>query len=108
MAKHAGLSKSYITRQLEDFKTGKRVNEEMTQIVREFPSNKELNSLATFFSKQKMINPNTPESIKKFELVDLKLGEEIFTGSVLNMVFPLALLVMVNKDLAMKQENFLV
>ena len=76
----AGLNEQYLTRQLDDFKTGKRVNEEMTQIVREFPSNKELASLARYFSKQKMVNQNTPESIKNHEFVDLKIGEEIFTG----------------------------
>ncbi len=76
----AGLNEKYIIRQLEDFKTGKRVNENMTQIVREFPSNKELASLANYFSKQEMINQNTPESIKNHEFVDLKIGEEIFTG----------------------------
>ncbi len=76
----AGLNKDYITRQLEDFKHGKRINEEMTQIVREFPSDKELKSLAVYFSEQAVVNPNTPEKIKKNELVDLKLGEEIFTG----------------------------
>ncbi len=76
----AGLNKNYITRQLEDFKSGKRVNEEMTRIVREFPSDTELVSLADYFSKQKIQNPNTPNTIKKYKLVDLKLGEEIFTG----------------------------
>ncbi|MCF6190455.1 MAG: cytochrome c4 [Cocleimonas sp.] len=76
----AGLNKSYIIRQLKDFKEGKRVNEEMTQIVKEFPSDKELASLAKYFSKQKIINPNTSETIKQYSLVDLKLGEEIFTG----------------------------
>ncbi len=76
----ASLSEKYIIRQLEDFKTGKRAHEEMTQIVREFPSDKELASLAKYFSKQEMINQNTPESIKKHEFVDLKIGEEIFTG----------------------------
>jgi cytochrome c553 len=76
----AGLNKQYIIRQLDDFKTGKRINAEMTQIVREFPSNKELNSLAQYFSKQKMINGNIPDNIKKHEFVDLKIGEEIFTG----------------------------
>ena len=34
----AGLNKDYISRQLQDFKSGKRVNKEMTTIVREFPS----------------------------------------------------------------------
>jgi len=76
----AGLNKSYMIRQLKDFKNGKRVNEEMTQIVREFPSDNELTNLANYFSKQKIINPNTPEAIKQYSLVDLKLGEEIFTG----------------------------
>lgn len=76
----AGLNKSYMIRQLKDFKEGKRANEEMTQIVKEFPSDKELASLANYFSKQKIINPNTPEIIKQYTLVDLKLGEEIFTG----------------------------
>lgn len=76
----AGLNEQYIIRQLDDFKTGKRINEEMTQIVREFPSNKELASLARYFSGQKMVNKNTPESIKNHEFVDLKIGEEIFTG----------------------------
>ncbi len=76
----AGLNEQYITRQLEDFRTGKRINEEMTQIVREFPSSKELASLAKYFSRQKMLNKNTPESIKNHEFVDLKIGEEIFTG----------------------------
>ena len=52
----------------------------MTQIVREVPSDKELASLAGFFSSQKMVNQNTPESIKNHEFVDLKIGEEIFTG----------------------------
>ncbi len=76
----AGLNEKYIIRQLEDFKTGKRVNEEMMKIVREFPSDKELTSLASYFSKQEMINQNTPESIKNHEFIDLKIGEEIFTG----------------------------
>jgi cytochrome c553 len=76
----AGLNKKYITRQLEDFKSGKRKNEEMTLIVREFPSEKELDSLATYFSNQTMVNQNTPASIKNHEFVDLKIGKEIFTG----------------------------
>ncbi len=76
----AGLNEKYIIRQLDDFKTGKRVNEEMTQIVREFPSDKELAGLASYFSKQEMVNQNTPASIKNHEFVDLKIGEEIFTG----------------------------
>lgn len=76
----AGLSEQYIIRQLNDFKTGKRINDEMMQVVREFPSNKELTSLARYFSKQKMVNKNTPKSIKAHEFVDLKIGEEIFTG----------------------------
>ena len=76
----AGLNKQYIVSQLDDFKTGKRINDEMTQIVREFPSNSELDSLAQYFSEQKMINRNSPESINKHEFVDLEIGEEIFTG----------------------------
>lgn len=76
----AGLNHQYIIRQLDDFKTGKRVNPEMTLIVREFPSSKELTSLAKYFSKQKMVNKNTPESISNHEFVDLKIGKEIFTG----------------------------
>ena len=76
----AGLNEKYIIRQLEDFKMGKRVNEEMTQIVREFPSDKELASLAKYFSRQEIVNQNTPESIKSHEFVDLKIGKEIFTG----------------------------
>jgi len=76
----AGLNQQYIIRQLDDFKKGKRINPEMTLIVREFPSSKELTSLAKFFSKQKMVNKNTPESINNHEFVDLKIGEEIFTG----------------------------
>ncbi len=76
----AGLNKSYMIRQLKDFKEGKRANEEMTQIVKEFPSGKELASLAKYFSKQKITNPNTPKIIEQYSLVDLKLGEEIFTG----------------------------
>lgn len=76
----AGLSKEYITRQLQDFKHGKRINEEMTQVVKEFPSDQELASLANYFSKQKMINPNVKAILKQYQLVDLKLGKEIFTG----------------------------
>ncbi len=76
----AGLNKKYITRQLKDFKSGKRKSEEMTLIVREFPSEKELDSLASYFSKQTMLNQNTPASIKNHEFVDLKIGEEIYTG----------------------------
>lgn len=76
----AGLNQKYIIRQLDDFRSGKRINEEMTLIVQEFPSSKELTSLAKYFSKQQMINKNTSESIKSHEFVDLKLGKEIFTG----------------------------
>ncbi|MEE9309876.1 MAG: c-type cytochrome [Cocleimonas sp.] len=76
----AGLNKDYLTRQLLDFKSGKRVNEEMTQIVNEFPSDKELASLAGYFSEQKMINSNTETVIKSFPKSDLKLGEDIYSG----------------------------
>ena len=76
----AGLNKDYISRQLQDFKSGKRINEEMTRIVREFPSDDELDSLAEYFSKQKSQNPNTPTTVNKYTRVNLKLGEEIFTG----------------------------
>ena len=84
----AGLNKNYIIRQLKDFYEGKRVNQEMTQVVKEFPSNKELISLATYFSKQQLINPNTPEIFKQYTQIDLKLGEEIFTGKRLEYGIP--------------------
>jgi len=84
----AGLNKSYITRQLKDFKEGKRLNEDMSRIVKEFPSDKELISLALYFSEQQLINPNTPETVKQYTKVDLKLGEEIFTGKRLEYNIP--------------------
>jgi cytochrome c553 len=76
----AGLNEQYIIRQLDAFKEGTRIDEDMEQVVREIPSDKELQGLAIYFSKQKMINKNTPKSIKNHELVDLKIGKEIFTG----------------------------
>lgn len=84
----AGLNKDYISRQLQDFKSGKRVNEEMTTIVREFPSDDELESLADYFSKQKSQNPNSASTIEKYKRVNLKLGEEIFTGKRLEYGIP--------------------
>jgi len=60
----------------------------MTTIVREFPSNDELKSLAEYFSKQKRQNPNSSLTVEKYQRVNLKLGEEIFTSKRLEYGMP--------------------
>ena len=67
----------------------------MTTIIREFSSDEELKSLAEYFSKQKRQNPNSSLTVEKYQRVNLKLGEEIFTSKRLEYGMPLAQRVMV-------------
>ena len=76
----AGLSPVYLKKQLLDFKSGMRKNEEMSDVVQHFPSDEILGELAEYFSMQKSININTKEKIASYRKVDLKLGEEIYRG----------------------------
>jgi len=78
----AGLNAKYILKQLQDFKSGSRANPEMELVVKSLASDKESTALAQYFSQQKIkpINDFLESNDTQSELVDLKLGEELFTG----------------------------
>ena len=86
----AGLNKSYILKQLEDFKRGTRINPEMELVVKSLTSDEELSALALYFSQQKITPINDSIMIKDAsrKLVDLKLGKELFIGERLEYGIP--------------------
>ena len=76
----AGLNSQYLQKQLLDFKSGHRINEEMNVVIQHIPTNKELQELADYFSSQTLVNLNTQKRIQRYSEVNLKLGEEIYRG----------------------------
>jgi cytochrome c553 len=77
----AGLDVRYITRQLEDFKAGKRENPIMSSII-PMVDEKEFKPLAVYFSKQKRLSSESD----KVEL--LAKGKQIFEEGVIGTAVP--------------------
>ncbi len=76
----AGLKQSYILKQLKDFKGGLRVNKDVERITKSLTF-KNLTALSYFFSQQKFSSLTKPKKLSESsELVNLSLGEEIYTG----------------------------
>jgi cytochrome c553 len=79
--KLAGLNVRYLTRQLEDFKSGKRTSPIMSTII-PMVDEKEFKSLAGYFSKQKRL----PGVSDKADL--LAQGKQIFEEGVIGTAVP--------------------
>lgn len=75
----AGLSKSYILKQLNDFKRGIRINSEMEAVVNSL-SISEITLLSKYYSNQTLLTDKLTSSAKKSKLIDLNLGKAIFRG----------------------------
>lgn len=83
----ASLSKPYILKQLNDFKCGVRANLEMETVVNTL-STSEITLLSKYYSNQILLTNQLNSYAKKSKLIDLNLGEAIFTGKRLDYGIP--------------------